>query len=577
MPFRPALLSNRSAAALIEGLEVVWFAAPRFDSPPIFAKVLDEERGGSWSLELGKIIERRYLDNAPILITRVRTSSGEAAVQDIIPLGLPALMRTIDAPEGAEYYFTFRPTVNYGVAEPYFKPTDRGGLYLDPLGKDAVELLILRGRCFGESPNRWYCEGPAKLMAIYLRSAELSIALNKDRAPVYSDLEAAADKTLEYWRSLLASRSPAAKPGDWLYERSAVVLLSLQHAISGGVVAAPTTSLPEVVGGPRNWDYRFVWVRDASIAASALASAGFVEEAARVVEFLTKVISPTGKPFDYTVYSVDGSPPVFEQELPWLKGFRGSSPVRAGNAATTQIQLDLEGWYMAALYDVYRAGAGRAFAERNWWAVELCADWCGKAYALPDYGIWEDRVGPRHYVHSKAMLWVCLDRAARLAEALGRREESGEWRGRAEEVKAYVLKNQPEAFTQAFDGGGPDGALLALPVYGFVDARDPRFERTLAEVERGLRRGPFVLRYEKDSIGPAVHPFLLASEWLGIVYALRGERGKAEEVLEAVRRCAGDIGLLGEHVDVETCEPRGNYPHAFSHAGYILLYDALRT
>ncbi|GGP21339.1 glycoside hydrolase [Thermocladium modestius] len=566
---RTALISNMMTSALIADLDVVWFPAPRLDSPSVFARLLDEERGGHWGIAFdGEVVSTRYVAGTNVLETRVRAGEGEVRVLDFMPIGMPAIMRIVEAPSGLAYETVFDPAMRYGLVKPYRLDSKNGAQFVNPLNKELMEFIVLEGNCSPLGGNAWRCRGPAKFIGHYARSVGNSI-LGGGKSIVYSMLGEALDKVLEFWRV------KEVKGGAGLRSSSIVLLLSMIHRSTGGIAASPTTSLPEIVGESRNWDYRFIWVRDSSLAAKALMQEGYLVDGRGAMNFLLSVVEPTAKPFDHPFYGVDGSPPGDEEELPWLAGYGGSRPVRVGNAASTQLQLDVEGWFMDALHTYYSLTGDDVYIRNYWWVVEATAEWCSKSYALPDAGMWEERGEARHYTHSKVMMWVALDRAAKLASGVGFREEGDEWRGRAGEVRQYVLANQPRMFTKYFGSSEVDSALLVLPLYGFVDPRDERFAATLNAIERELIRNGLVLRYSKDFLGSARHPFLLTSEWLAMVYSMLGRRAEAEAILGRIERCSSTVGLLGEHLDVDSCEPRGNYPHIFSHAGYLLAREAL--
>ena len=576
-----ALVSNMGGAALVSrDLSVDWLALPRFDSPPLFLRVLDEVKGGYWSIRFGGEVvgvRRGYVSGAPILRSVVELRGGVSVeVVDFMPIGISAFVRMVRAGPGVSYDMVIRPTFNYGLVEPYVEDHGRDALLINPLGNDAVELLLIEGSCEREG-TEYRCSGPSTVMLHYPGDRRLSIIANRDfKSVVYNQFRSIYEATLRYWMSTIKEGvNETVDKVEAVYRASITVLLSLIYRTTGGIVSAPTTSLPEIIGEGRNWDYRFVWVRDASLAATALLKAGYPQYARSILAFLVGIADMLGKPFDYSVYTIDGTYPFDEREIPWLRGYMGSKPVRVGNAATTQLQLDLEGWFMDALYEYVLRTEDRQFLELSWPVIETAADWCSSSYTLQDAGLWEQRDRYRHYVHSKVMMWVCLDRASRLARIYGNKDLSDEWNARANKVREYVLSNQPEMFTASFEDRQVDAALLTLPLYGFVDVNDKRFQRTLDQVVKELVVNNWVFRYRQDFLGMAKHPFVLTTEWLGMVYALMGKVDEARAILTNIANCANDLGLLGEHVDITTCEPRGNYPHIFSHSGYIILHNLI--
>jgi len=574
------LVSNMQGAALVgRDLSVDWLVLPRFDSSPLMLRLLDPARGGYWRITFEgsfSVNSRRYLNLAPIIESAVSVGGYDARVIDFMPIGIPALGRYVNAPEVVRYTMEVRPRFNYGAVEPYVEGGGDDLVFLNPLNNEALELLVIEGSCNAGADGFVSCAGKSLVLLVYWPDKRLSVLLNRDvRITTYGAFKDLLNKTIKFWSTLNRGvvLNPRDETLDMVYKSSITVLLSLIYRNSGGIVSAPTTSLPEIIGEGRNWDYRFVWVRDAAIAAEALLEANLISASRSILNFLVNIANMVGKPFNYSVYTVDGAQPFNENEIPWLMGYQNSKPVRVGNAATTQLQLDLEGWFLNALYKYFTVTHDINFLSDAWPVVETSAEWCSRNYTLQDAGLWEQRDRYRHYTHSKVMMWVCLDRAARLARDMGYKELSEEWTAKAEEVRKYILDNQDLIFTTSFEEKYVDASLLTLPLYGFIDAKDEKFLRTLDMIERELVRDGWCFRYKSDFLGVARHPFVLATEWLGMVYALLGRREDAMGVLRMIANCANDLGLLGEHVDVDTCEPRGNYPHVFSHAGYILLYN----
>ncbi|MEM0374303.1 MAG: glycoside hydrolase family 15 protein, partial [Sulfolobales archaeon] len=348
-----------------------------------------------------------------------------------------------------------------------------------------------------------------------------------------------------------------------------------------GIIAAPTTSLPEIIGSSRNWDYRYVWIRDASHAAEALIKAGLIIEGRNILSFLTSVMEPSSKSFDHPLYSVDGTPPPAEEILDWLKGHKDSFPVRIGNAAYMQLQMDVEGFYLHSLYTYYQATKDKVYLEDNWWAIESIANWVKKNWKMKSTDLWEQRGIEKHFTFTKVMNWVALDRASRLALELGYKKEAEEWGKVSEEIRKDVLENgyseELGHFVSYYEGKSIDGSLLALPLFGFISAKDPRFLNTLKKIEEDLTvTEGFLLRYKEDFMGNVKHPFTLLSTWLARIYIRLGDVEKASRILEKLIKCSTDTLLIGEHVDIETCEPRGNFPHVFPHSGLILAVIELQ-
>jgi GH15 family glucan-1,4-alpha-glucosidase len=357
-------------------------------------------------------------------------------------------------------------------------------------------------------------------------------------------------------------------------DRSILVLRALTYRTNGTILAAPTTSLPETVGEERQWDYRFAWIRDASFAAEALLEVGDLVAARRVMGFFLNCIELDGKPFAAPFFHVDGTIIRGERDLGWLPGFRGSRPCREGNAATGQVQLDVEGDFLWVLYRYYALTEDRLYVRAYWQEVSLLAAWTVANWRLQDASLWEFRGADADYTHSKLMCWTALHYAAELAKAIGEPRQAVVWEREAgrvrEAIETRAVVPGEGRYGQAFGSDRTDAALLLLPIYGFCAVDDPVFLATLRAIERDLVKDDWVYRYTGDMMGAAAHPFLIASSWLSRVYSRLGRIDRARSVLERLLSGRTDLGLLGEHVDMETGEPRGNFPQAFSHLGIVM-------
>ncbi len=386
-----------------------------------------------------------------------------------------------------------------------------------------------------------------------------------------------------YWRGWVSPpdaplRRVAARWHPWV-ERSELVLKLLSYAESGVFVAAPTTSLPEWIGGGRNWDYRYVWIRDAAFTAQVFLLLGHVTEARAYVAWaFDRAAELQGEDELRTIYSVDGRAPPTETELPHLEGYRGSRPVRIGNAAADQRQLDIYGEILDLAYLIERVDP--AFVRDRWSTIEHLANQTTKLWASPDSGIWESRATPRHYVHSKLMCWVALDRATQLAREFGKVETVDRWTRVAEEIRAAILSRGYDervgAFVQAFDHPVLDASALRIPLEGLLPATDPRVLGTIDAVERRLARGAFVRRYDgEDGLAGPEGAFLLCSFWLVEALAKSGQTERALDHWRALLDVAGPLLLFPEEADPETKQPLGNYPQAFTHIGLLRAAFAL--
>jgi len=568
-------LSNGYGAALISrDASVEWLSVPRFDSPPIFCSLLDEDLDCALRIRAvgAAPAGRHYIRGSLALETVLRADGGTVKVRDVMPRSEPALMRLIESEVPIE--LTANPMFGYGLINPAYEQKDDGALFADPTSDQSLEIRIRwSSPPAAAGRGRWRLEpGSGHVMVLY--SAERGYGLFSPKADVYAAPDEALGSTLNYWRSELGMS--AITPPGWarrVYTTSLKVLLGLKYAPSGALVSSPTTSLPESVGEGRNWDYRFAWVRDSSVAAEALVAAGLVVDAREVLDFLFSVLDPSSKPFNYVLFSVDGSPPPPERELGWLSGFACSRPVRSGNAAALQLQLDIEGEFMAALNSYYRATGDVEYLRGRWWAVESIARYVMRNYSRPDAGIWEERGIERHHTHSKVMMWYALHAASEMARDLGELDEAGKWSAAAASLREWILENAwsdaDGSFVSYPGSHDVDASLLVMPIYGFVEANDRMFASTLQRIEEELVDDGLVYRYRRDFLGPARHPFALAGAWMARAKLRLGDRRGAESYLRKLASCANDLGLLGEHIDAGTCEARGNYPHVFSHAGLI--------
>ena len=566
-----ALLSNAYTAALVspEG-GIDWLAFPRFDSPSVFTRVLDERRGGTFRLlpDGARVVERRYVPGSNVLSMRWSGPQGQVRTYDYLPVGRTELRRVVHAE--IPVLVDVDPAFHYGQVAPAYVIGPDGGMFSRPGGNDAL-LLRIRGQ------GTWQREGEHSFR---LSPGRYEIILRYSTDPAYdlavldrlSDSpETAMRREVQFWRSF------PVPPYEGRYadalSRSLQVIHALTFRPTGAIVAAPTTSLPEAAGDARQWDYRYVWVRDGAYAAEALLMAGDLLATRRFLEFMLNTVDLSEKPFRRPFTQVDGTPVVGEEELLWLAGHQGSRPVRVGNAASGQLQLDIEGDFLWILGRYLDRTGDLNFARYYERPIMAMVDWVAHQWSLPDASLWEFRGQDRHYTHSKLMCWVALTEGARIAAMLGHHRRAKRWAEEADRVHQAVddgaVDPSTGAYGQSFGSPHPDAALLLLPLHGFVDAHDPRFEATLERIERELRVGPYLYRYRRDMMGDARHPFLLGSFWLARVLARRGERERAREVIDGVLANATDLDLLGEHADSGDGMPRGNFPQLFSHAGLV--------
>ncbi len=497
------------------------------------------------------------------------TKEGGMELIDFMPLGLPAIIRLYRSE--IPFIVRIKPMFEFGLINPAVEEAENGITFRNVKGKEGLEVSIKGSYTSVDEGVVRIERGEGYVFAMY--SKDLKYGLFSRNGAIYADPYEAFETTQRYWEEQI-SLARQVKEFSGAYYRSLAVVLGMLYLPSGAIVASPTTSLPEIIGKQRNWDYRYVWVRDAAYAVEALSNAKLVSKARRILSFLISVIDPSSKSFDHPLYSIDGTSPRPEEILYWLRGNRKSKPVRIGNEAYTQIQCDIEGAFMSAMYTYLKKSEDIPYVNENWWAVEAIMRWIGESWGSKSISLWEERHGPEHFVHTKVMNWVAADRAARIAGMIGKDECVREWDKLAKNIKEDVLANgfskERDSFTRYYGSEDIDASLLTLPIYGFIDASDQRFIGTLRRIESELGAGEgFLTRYGSDFMGKAEHPFTLLSAWLARVYLRLGRKEDARKVLSRLISSSNEMMLIGEHVDLEAREPRGNFPQLFPHAGLI--------
>ncbi|HET9983673.1 MAG TPA: glycoside hydrolase family 15 protein [Longimicrobiales bacterium] len=583
-----ALLSDCHSAALVSRAgSVDWLCLPRFDSPAVFGRLLDEA-AGRWSLRpVGEATAARgYADGTLVLETRWACGGGEAVVTDALAMAVGdrghelgsasphALLRHVRGVRGeVDLELEFAPRPEYGVVLPLIVEGD-GGV----VGRGGAALVRL---C---SPVPLEVADSTARARLRVRAGEsvgfaLRFAASIEPVPELwtpEDVERRLRETAAAWRSW--SRMHQAYQGPWkeLVHGSGRVLQALTYATTGAIVAAPTTSLPERVGGVRNWDYRYCWVRDASLTLRALWVAACPDEATRFFDFLARAALPqvrSGTDLQ-VVFGIGGEHDLTERELPHLSGWRRSRPVRIGNGAWVQRQLDVYGELLDAAWMLRDQISALGDVARE--LLAAAADGAAARWPEPDHGIWEIRGEPQHFVHSKLMCWVALDRAIRMADFLRADAARVErWRAEAGAVRRAILErgwsDAAGAFVQSFGGDILDASALVPALVGFLPAGDPRMRSTIEAVAARLTddRG-LVYRYRApDGLAGGEGAFLLCTFWLAEAWALAGETARARATFEAAAAHANDLGLLAEEVDSASGELLGNFPQAFSHIGLV--------
>jgi GH15 family glucan-1,4-alpha-glucosidase len=571
-----ALIGDLQTAALVErGGSIDWLCFPRFDSGACFAALLGDPENGRWLLAPaeGGTTSRRYLDDTLVLETSWETSTGEVRVLDFMPPRgqAPDVVRIVEGLRGS---VTMRSELtirfDYGRIVPWVRRLDDARSAV--AGPDAL--------CF-RTPAHTRGENMRTVSELTVHEGErvpfvLTWHRSHEPVPKAVDAERALADTERFWREWIGGCTEPLPP-EWaaLVRRSLIVLKALTYAPTGGIVAAPTTSLPEWIGGVRNWDYRFCWLRDATLTLLALLHAGFGAEARAWRQWLLRTIA--GDPAAVQImYGVAGERRLTELELPWLGGYERSRPVRVGNAASAQLQLDVYGEVMDALYQARASGAP---AEPAAWKIQLALlEHLEEAWREPDEGIWEIRGERRHFVHSKAMAWVAFDRAVRSVETQDLDGPVDRWRKLRDEIHAEVCEHgydeERGSFTQSYGSRELDASLLLLPLVGFLPASDPRFRGTVEAIERELLQDGFVLRYRTHEQGVDGLPagegvFLPCSFWLVDCYELLGRHDDAHALFERLLGLANDLGLLSEEYDPAAGRLLGNFPQAFTHLALV--------
>jgi len=581
------LIGNERTGALISRFgSIDWACLPRFDSPSVFARLLDRRDGGFYQVAPREpcVSHQQYVPGTNLLTTFFELRRGvQLIVTDFMPMGPPGTgiggdpriaRRLVARGAPVATFLRAAPRFEYGRSAPRW--TVEGASAIAQHAEDRLSCT---------APWPWRVDGPEVV----------SEGLVDPGTPVFAQIrwgspprpDPSADSLLgvtdAYWRGWVSPtdapmRRVAARWHPWV-ERSELVLKLLSYAESGVFVAAPTTSLPEWVGGPRNWDYRYVWIRDAAFTAQVFLLLGHVTEARAYVAWAFARAAELADGDElHTIYTVDGRAPPPETELGHLEGYRGSRPVRVGNAAADQRQLDIYGELLDLANLIERVDP--AFVRDRWPTIERLAHQTTQLWALPDSGIWESRATPRHYVHSKLMCWVALDRAIRLAKEFGKVEPVDRWSRVAEEIRAAILSRGYDesvgAFVQAFDQPVLDSSALRIPLEGLLPANDPRVLRTIEAIERRLARGAFVWRYEgDDGVGGPEGAFLLCSFWLVEALAKSGQTQRALDHWRTLLEVAGPLLLFSEEFDPAASQPLGNYPQAFTHIGLLRAAFAL--
>ena len=570
-----ALLGDTRTAALVDDRgSVDWMCVPRFDGGACFASLLGGPEHGRFRIapaDRSARWSRRYRGETLILDTDVETDDGSLRITDFLAIGTPrpTLVRILEGLAGAvPVEVDLRIRFDYGSIVPWVHRIDDALVAIG--GPDALAV---------RTPVRMHGRDRRTEASFSLAQGE-RVAFTLEWYPSHQSVPEPVDvdeseKHTERWWTEWSSRCRYEGPWREQVLRSLLTLKALTHEPTGAIVASATTSLPEALGADRNWDYRYSWLRDSTSSLEALLAGGYEEEARNWRDWLLRAVG--GDPAHAQImYGVAGERRLPELELDWLPGYEGSSPVRVGNDASTQFQLDVYGEVLDAMLQARRAGME---GEPHWWTMEvLLTEFVREHWRRPGSGIWEVRGKERAYTHSKVMAWVALDRAISTVEEFGLEGPVDRWRAARDEIRRDVLRRhfdeERNAFTQHPETDRLDASLLLIPLVGFLPADDPRFEATVAAIERGLDDGGLLRRYapdiDDDGLDSREGAFVACTLWYADALELMGRRDEAHEAFERVLAITNDLGLLSEEYDTGSGRQVGNFPQAFSHQWLVL-------
>lgn len=579
------VIGNLETCALVGANgSIDWCCLPHLESASVFAAILDENVGGHFSIQPRDSFEseQQYVERTNVLETSFSVTDGEAVLTDFMPVARaqsttrlvsPSVVRKVACTSGSvELDVEFCPRFDYARADTVIEPTNfgvtargnaeqlnvHGSLTVDRDDDVARTTLVL-----DEGDSVWYL---------------LQYGQPERQFPTYDDL---FEDTVGYWRSWVRGcNEETMREGRWSEEavRSSLLLKLLIHQPTGAIAAAPTTSLPETIGGVRNWDYRFSWLRDAALTIRTLVRMGCRDEASGFVEWCRNIMykgdpKGAGQPFYQPLYGLHGETDIEEEILDHLEGYRQSTPVRVGNAAVNQRQIDVYGELVLAIYEMMRYQ--ETITDRLWETVTDIVEYVCDIWMEPDRGIWEVRSESRHFVHSKVMCWVAVDRAIKVAENEGFDAPLERWRAEREEIKGTILEHgydeQQGTFVRAFGSNELDASALRMSILEFLPPDDPRIVSTIETIQDKLTtEDGLVYRYfGEDGVPGRENPFVLCSFWLVQSLLLAERDDEAQEVYENVMEYVSPLGLFAEELHPETGEQRGNFPQAFSHIGLI--------
>jgi GH15 family glucan-1,4-alpha-glucosidase len=586
------LIGDLQTAALVSTDGTVdWFCCPRFDSPSVFASLLDADKGGYFRIAPdhdGCVTRQLYFPDTAILITRFMTPDGVGEVTDFMPIAgdrptdRHRLVRLIRVVRGSlRFVMDIKPRFDYGRMPHKLEVSDEGAVF----HADGMELTLHSVGPRGASPEELGVTvervGEDLRLVRSLREGESTGVIlesmgGKPRRIPTGELDRLSRDTSQYWREWV---DRSTYTGRWreTVARSAMTLKLMTYAPSGALVAAPTTGLPEQTGGERNWDYRYTWIRDASFSVYALLGLGYVEEAAAFGVWVRNRVlehrSERGRPLKI-MYRVDGTSDLVEESLDHFEGWRGSRPVRIGNGAADQLQLDIYGEAMDAFYQADTQGLQAGHI--GWGAVTDMIEWVCEHWDQPDEGIWETRGGQQDFTYGRFQCWVALDRGIRLAQERGRPADIARWRDERNRIYEQIYERgwnpKRKAFVQHYRTDVLDSSLLLMPLMGFVAPQDPQWLQTLDAMDKELVSDSLVYRYNPsaspDGLAGSEGTFSLCTFWYVDALARAGRLDEAQLVFEKMHTYANHLGLFSEEIGL-TGEQLGNFPQAFSHLSLI--------
>lgn len=555
-----------------------WCCLPSFGSPSVFAAILDQTRGGCFQLAPKDYAESElsYFEETNVLQAHFKAPQGHMTLTDFMPIDLSesrerSIFRRAFCYEGKiDLQVRFEPRFDYARQESVLSAYE-GGILATCHGSDEIFL---------QSPFKLDIDGQNARGLVHMQAGQVAwfiVRYGRQKSASDDECEALLRKTIRHW---LDWTRPAAE--EWsdfdpswrgLTVRSSLALKLLCEGNSGAMIAAPSTSLPEVMGGIRNWDYRYAWIRDAAFTVQGLYDLGHTQQASRYFHWIRKLCQTCDHPTDIRVmYGVDGDHVPQEIDLTHLEGYAGSKPVRIGNLAAQQLQLDIFGEIVNAVFETLFHG--EQLLEPTWNLIKRVNEFVCEAWTQPDSGIWEIRRPPQNYTHSKIMCWVALDRGTRIARKFSYDFPESRWRETAQRIRKAVLEHgfntRMNSFVQTFDGEDLDATSLLIPTLGFLPGNDPRVKGTIDAIIKYLTHKGLVYRYLVDDGLPGREgAFVICSFWLVSALLQAGEQHRAEEVFLSLAKRAGKLGLFSEEIDPSTGDYLGNFPQAFSHVGVI--------